>query len=323
MIFVSFLWKAVRRITIGLAVCILAALAAGTIYQFVSTNLDESNYPPPGQILDVEGRSIHLNCTGEGSPTVVLESGLGGGSLDWGLVQPEVAMFSRVCSYDRAGIAWSSSSDGPRDAIKITDELHKLLGAAHIAPPFVLVGHSIGGVYVQMFAARFHNEVAGVVLIDSSHESQLSRISGIPGFVPYLAKASAPIGIARIVNNLEDAPNFSPEAKAKRAALYSRNASVYASADEMSAISDSLAQLRDAPMRLGDKPLFVLSRGLREGTSPEIEAAWRELQIELADRSSNGKLVIAEKSGHYIHFSEPELVVDAIRKVVRATSNNP
>lgn len=322
MISLSPSWRVTKRIAFGVVGFLVVALVVGALYQIITTRLDEGKYPLPGQIVDVEGRSLHLNCTGEGTPTVILESGLGGGSLDWSLVQPEVAKFGRVCSYDRAGIAWSASGEGSRNASQITDELHKLLDAAHIAPPFVLVGHSIGGVYVQMFAARFPDEVAGVVLVDSSHQDQLSRIPGIPAFVPYLYKAAASVGIARIVNALEDFPNLTAEAKAKRAGLYSHTHSVYANADEMAAIPDSLAELRDSPMQLGAKPLIVLSRGLSDGASPETEAAWRMLQTELVKCSTSGKHVIAQKSGHYVQFFQPDLVIDAIRQVLRSAGNS-
>lgn len=317
---ISWLWHIARRIAFGVACFFVVALVVGALYQFIATRLDEGKYPPPGQMVNVEGRSLHLNCTGDGAPTVILESGLGGGSLDWSLVQPEVAKFGRVCSYDRAGIAWSTSGGGRREASQITDELHKLLAAAHIAPPYVMVGHSIGGVYLQSFAARYPDEVAGVVLVDSSHQDQLSHIPGIPAFAPYLFKVAAPVGIARIVNALEDFPNLTSEAKAKRAGLYSHTHSVYANADEMAAIPDSLAELRASPMQLGDKPLIVLSRGLSDGGSPETEAAWLELQSTLAKRSTNGKLIVAKNSGHYIQFFEPGLVIDSIREVIQTVA---
>jgi len=297
----------------------LIALLVGAVFQFVTTRLDEGKYPPPGQMVDVAGHAIHLDCSGSGSPTVVLEAGLGGGSLDWALVQPEVAKFGRVCSYDRAGFAWSPTGPGPRDASRITDELHQLLTAANIAPPYVMAGHSIGGVYVQLFAARYPDEVAGVVLVDSSHAEQLGRIPGIPAFVPYLFRATAVVGIHRIVNRWSPEPDLSAETNEVRSALYSHTRSVNSVADEMSLVPSSLAELRATPMQLGDKPLVVLARGIPQA-SPNIEADWLELQKSLAQRSSNGKLVVARNSGHYIHFSEPELVVDAIRRVMQSAA---
>lgn len=319
MVILSRLWRVTRAITFG----IVATLVAGAAYQIIATRLDEGRYSPRGQIVDVKGHNIHINCSGEGSPTIILESGLGGGSLDWSLIQPEVAKFGRVCSYDRAGVVWSSARGGRRDAVQITSELHELLDAAHISPPYVMVGHSVGGVYVQLFAARYPDEVAGVVLVDSSNQDQLATVPGIPFFVPYLFRAAAPVGVARIVNQvLEAPPNLSPEARAERTGLYSHTHTVFAIANEMAAVPEGLAQLRDSPMQLGTKPLIVLSRGLSDGASPETEAAWRALQIDLVKRSSDAEQVIAEKSGHYIQFFEPELVIDAIKQVLRKTANN-
>lgn len=314
-------WRFCKRIALGVAIILSIGLAVGALYQAVTTRSDDGKYQPTGRIIDVDGRSVHINCSGEGSPTVILESGLGGGSLDWSLVQPEVAKFGRVCSYDRAGIVWSSAGEGPRTASGITSELHKLLNAAGIAPPYVMVGHSIGGGYVQRFAVRYPDEVAGVVLVDSSHHDQLATVPGIPAFVPYLYKVAGPVGVARIVNQVVAAqPNLSPETTAERAGLYSHTHTVFAIADEMAAIPESLNELRGSPMQLGAKPLIVLSRGLSEGASPEIEAAWRELQTDLVKCSLSGKHVIAEKSGHYIQFAEPELVIDSIRRVIRAVA---
>lgn len=309
-------WRSIKRIVTAASFAFVGLLVAGAVYQFVATRLDEGQYQPPGQIVDVDGRGAHLNCTGDGSPTVILESGLGGGSVDWELVQPEVAKFARVCSYDRAGIAWSLPGERPRNADQIVSELHRLLKTAKIDPPYVLAGHSIGGAYVQLFAARYPNEIIGVVLVDSSHQEQLKSIPGIPAFLPYAIKATAPFGIARLVNASEEVPTQVPdEMRAKRAALYSSIHSAFANADEMEAVPDSLASLRASPMQLSDKPLVVLARGISDGMSAETEANWRELQKDLVKCSSRGKLIIAGQSGHYIHFSEPMLAVDAIREI--------
>lgn len=295
---------------------VAAALLAGAVFQIIATRSDYAKYPPPGQIITIRGQGLHLNCTGVGDVPVILEAGLGGGSLDWSLVQAEVAKFGRVCSYDRFGMAWSSSAGGSRTAGRITDELHQLLEAAKIAPPYVLVGHSIGGIFVQMFASRYPEEVAGVVLVDSSHEEQLSRIPAIPAIVPHLYRISAPFGIARMVNLLAGESSLPIETAAARAALYSHTRSVFSAADEMAAIPESMAELRSSPMQLADKPLFVLSRGLKDGFSPEILTVWLDLQASLAKRSSNGNLVIANGSGHYIQFSEPELIISSVRQVI-------
>jgi pimeloyl-ACP methyl ester carboxylesterase len=324
----SRLWRWTRRLLKGLIGLLLVLMLVGAVYQFVATKIDERKYPPPGTLVDVGGYRLHLNCTGEGTPTVVMDAGLGGGSLDWSTVQPEVAKFARVCSYDRAGIAWSDAGPQPRTSQQTVKELHTLLGNADVQAPYLLVGHSLAGINMQLYVSQYPDEVAGMVLVDSSHENQFSRkdLPQIPSFLPLLIKALTPFGVARIINKVAGPPNLPPDIERERAAIYSHTRSMYAVADEMSAIPASASQLRASPMQLGDKPLIVLTRGMKEAipfSSPaeaeRVEQAWREFQVDLARRSSKGKQIIAEKSGHYIQFYQPELVIDAIRQVVEAT----
>src|ERR687890_962383 len=156
------------RPLLGLVVVLLALAVAGAIYQAIATERAERAYPPPGEMVDVGGYSLHINCVGQGSPTVVLDAGSGGFSAQWVWVQREVSGTPRVCAYDRAGMGWSERGPEPRDAKRISSELHTLLGKAGIEGPYVLVGHSFGGMYMQTYAARYPDEVAGVTLVDSS-----------------------------------------------------------------------------------------------------------------------------------------------------------
>ncbi len=136
---------------------------------------DAKTYPPPGQLVDVGGHRLHINCTGTGSPTVVIVSGLGDWSTSWGVVQPEVAKTTRVCTYDRAGLGWSDASSLPSDAAQFAKELHTLLQNANVPGPYVMVGHSLGGFIVRIFAHDYASEVAGVVLIDSMNPKQVTE----------------------------------------------------------------------------------------------------------------------------------------------------
>ena len=150
---------------------VLAALAVAAVgggYATVRESLDARAYPMPGQLVDVGGHRLHLYCTGSGSPTVVLEPGHGGVSSDLAWIAPAVARDSRVCVYDRAGRGWSDAADGPQDAARIAADLHTLLERAHVPGPYVLAGHSFGGLYVQSFAATYPDQVAGLVLLDST-----------------------------------------------------------------------------------------------------------------------------------------------------------
>ncbi|HJQ35422.1 MAG TPA: alpha/beta hydrolase [Pyrinomonadaceae bacterium] len=316
--------RAAVRILAALSVLTVALLLAGAVYQFGATQLDARAYTAPGRMVDVGGYRLHLYCTGEGARTVILESGLGGGVLDWGSVQPEVARFARVCSYDRAGAGWSEAGPAPRDSRQVVRELHALLGTAGLRPPYVLVGHSLGGLHAQLFASQYPEEVAGVVLVDSTHEGQTARkeLPAPSPYYPLLLKAAAPVGVARIFLKFNRPSEHIPEALAPEwAAVYSHTGHLYSGADELLNIQQSMRELRESPMRLDGKPLVVLTRGewppASSGEEAErAERVWRELQADLATRSTNARQVIAEKSGHYIQFDEPGLVIDAVRQVV-------
>ena len=167
-----------RRLVRVLIICsltLVGLLLLGLSYQAIASALDASHYPPPGKLVDVGGYRLHINCTGTGSPTVILDAGLGGTSLDWSKIQPAVARFTRVCSYDRAGYGWSESGPGPRTSQQIVKELHLLLAHAQINGPYVLVGHSVGGLNMRLYAYRYPAEVAGMVLLDSTDEHQYAQ----------------------------------------------------------------------------------------------------------------------------------------------------
>ena len=159
---------------LGLVVVLLVLAVVGAIYQTVATERAERAYPPPGEMVDVGGYNLHIDCVGQGSPTAVLDGGTGEMSANWVLVQREVSHTTRVCAYDRAGMGWSEMGPEPRDAKQISGELHALLEGAGIQGPYVLVGHSFGGLYAQTYAARYPEEVAGVALIESSHPEQFN-----------------------------------------------------------------------------------------------------------------------------------------------------
>ena len=165
----------IRYLLAGLLILLIALVCAGTVYEAIESHRDQQMFHPPGRLVDIGGCRLHLYCTGEGSPTVILEAGGGNPWLSWCKVQPQVASFTRVCSYDRAGLGWSDPSPRPRTAMVIAEELHALLHNAGIPGPFVLVGHSLGGMDARMFANRYPSEVAGLVLVDSSHPDQDER----------------------------------------------------------------------------------------------------------------------------------------------------
>jgi pimeloyl-ACP methyl ester carboxylesterase len=313
-------------------------LVAGAIYQGASSASDLKKYPPPGQLFNVEGRKLHLYCTGEGSPPVILEAGAGFPSISWFMVQEKVAEFTRVCSYDRPGFGWSEPTSGSLSSDQVAANLHGLLEAAGIPGPYVLVGHSDGGVYVRAYARQYPSEVFGMVLVDSSHESQNLRFpakfqeySQRQNLTTKLCQYVSPFGAFRLVKlwnlMIPEAIGSSDRGKEVIATLY-RTPYCKAAYDELIAASEMLNQ-PEGPISLGDLPLIVLSAGATYAELPEVvvmsigedviaqmEQVSQELQQELVGLSSQGEQVIAEQSGHFIQWDQPELVIDAIRKLV-------
>src|SRR5215217_1359331 len=310
---------------------VLVLLLAGVVFQFVMTRIDARRYPAPGEMVDVGGYDLHLYCTGEagGAPSVVMDSGLGGTVLDWQLVQPEVAKFARVCTYDRAGMGWSEAGSQPRTSEQIVRELHALLGNAGFEGPYVLVGHSFGGTNVQVYASQYPDEVAGMVLVDSALEDE-EAVTFTKSLQPspVLLKVLATIGVTRLPYTLgAETPGLtSPELEDEQAAITSHRKHIFALSDETSSLEESFAENRAHPMSLGDKPLMVLSAGSVQltgtGLAQEqvnlIDKLHSESQAALTQRSENAKQIIVEDSGHYIQVEQPELVTDAIRQVVEA-----
>jgi pimeloyl-ACP methyl ester carboxylesterase len=160
------LGRGLRRALLTLVGLVLALAAAGATYNALSVRYYRNAYPPPGKLYPVNGKMMHLYCTGEGSPTVVLESGLGNDWLIWGKVQPALSNVTRVCSYDRIGVGWSEEQLGGRDSNSVADRLHALLSEAGVGAPLVLMGHSIGGLHIRAFTARFPHDVVGLVFVD-------------------------------------------------------------------------------------------------------------------------------------------------------------
>jgi pimeloyl-ACP methyl ester carboxylesterase len=283
-------------------------LVAGSIYESSSEAADAKAYPPPGQMVDVGGYRLHINCTGSGSPTVVIDAGLGEWSTMWALVQPDVAKTTRVCTYDRAGLGWSEAGPLPRDAAQMATELNALLQNADIPGPYVMVAHSLGGLPAQVFAHDHPSEVAGVVLIDSMFPGQTIYFS--PPKVLSVLPTVARFGIVRLLAGPLHLVDAVPGSEAAQYSLSVGPKFVQAYLGEAQAIPTSLAEA-GAVTSLGDLPLIVLSRGL------DPAAEWQAGQLKLVGLSSNSQHLIAEKSGHNIELSQPEAAVAAINQMVQ------
>jgi pimeloyl-ACP methyl ester carboxylesterase len=277
-----------------LAVLMLASVGGG--YETVREYLDAKMYPMPGQLVDVGGHRLHLYCTGSGSPTVVLEPGQGGASSDLGWVAPAVARDSRICVYDRAGRGWSDDAEGPQDAVQIAADLHTLLDRAHVPGPYVLAGHSFGGLYVQTFAAKYPDQVAGLVLLDSTAPKPGPALPprtesyNVLGRVSAMFSAVAHLGAGRLIAQASYSslpPYFRGEARANAStARYLRS-----SIEEFVAANTSMQQAASLT-NLDSKPLVVVTADTGNA------AGWEQAQDRMATLSTNSSHRVAKATTH-------------------------
>ena len=296
----------------GLAALLVLALV-GYIYEPIAEAADAKTYPPPGKLVDVGGYHLHINCTGAGSPTVVIESGWGDMSASWGWVQPEVARTTRICTYDRAGMGWSESSPEPRTAREFAKELHTLLEKANEPGPYVLVGHSMGGYTVRVYAHDYPEEVAGLVLVDPQNLSVTNGTTSTPAPKPggfSLPALMARIGVARLLagplGSIQNLPDGDKQAYTAYS-VTSRGAQTLT--DEFIGMSAGGAQAR-AVTTLGALPLIVLSRG-KDMDAESAASQERYLQL-----STDSQHLIADQSGHRIMIEQPQAAIAAIVKMV-------
>jgi pimeloyl-ACP methyl ester carboxylesterase len=300
--------------------------ASGATYEAIMAAGDTKRYPPPGQLVDVGDYRLHLQCVGQGSPTVVLDAGLGAFSLDWGAVQPEIATSTRVCAYDRAGLGWSDPGPRPRGPQQFANELHTLLTNAGIQGPYVLVAHSISGKTARLFASQHPNEVAGMVLIDARHESvdehltpeQVKAEDTEQRQFQDMIKWMARFGLVRLLwapawpSVLPGSENLSPDTRTAIGVLQARPRQIENAFAEGQGRMDSNTLLR-AAAPLGDAPVVVVA----SSQSIDHLPYWKEAQQIMTGLSSNSRLIVAP-SGHTVHFEQPGLVVESIRQVLDA-----
>ena len=304
---------------------------------------------PPGKLVDVGGFSLHIQCTGSGSPSIILDAALGGSSLSWSLVQPELAKLSRVCSYDRAGFGWSDAGPMPRTAGRVADELRTLLDRAGVPPPFLPVGHSFGGLVALIFTHRFRSEVAGLVLVDPAHaedwvepapKEQVQIDRGVR--LCRYGAVTARLGLARVVAALvgfgqlalarglvkvvsrgglsrQDEAILAPiwklpsEVRPVLSQFWTKPRFFEALGSQIESICESAAQVLEATANgFGDLPLITIS-----STNPG-DYRLRQ-QDRVAALSTRGRHIMASNSGHWVPLEEPAIVIDAVKEVVRGS----
>ena len=298
---------------------VLAISGVGGLYETARERSDHSALPMTGQLVDVGGYRLHMSCTGSGSPTVVLLPGAGEISSTWGWVAPAIARDSRVCVYDRAGRGWSEGATSRQDGVALAADLRHLLDRAHEAGPYVLAGHSFGGLYVLNFAAQYPDEVAGVVLLDSTHPDMFTRLPTYPRIYEAYRRVSAifpslaRLGVGRVAyrSNFDKLPLQSRRAEA---AFWSTARTARSAHDEW---VEAPAVMRQAHSlkTLSPRPLIVVT------AADEAQDGWIPLQRELAALSSNNEHRVVPNATHTSLVDDERDASnssDAIRAVIQA-----
>ncbi len=311
-------------IVLALLILMAALAGAGLIYQWIATRSDHHAFPPPGQLVDIGGYQLHVNCVGEGSPTVILDASGGNSSANWGLVQSNVARSTRVCAYDRAGMGWSDRGPTPRDANQQVRELHALLAGARIEEPYVLVGHSYGARIARVYAKQYSREVVGMVLIDpgtldddprfpQERRDELRKEERAVA----LARWLAPFGLVRLLQKPSDYGDVPSQPAAAEDSFTLTTKYFRAIEDQFRAMPDTLRQERQV-ISLGSIPLIIVSATLPDN---ETRRVWNEINGELAKLSTNNVYRLVQGAEHQdlVRKREhAEVTMDAIQDVVQA-----
>jgi pimeloyl-ACP methyl ester carboxylesterase len=320
--------RTVRWFSILAGIALLAALTigmVGAVYQLMSVRRDRDAYPPPGRLVDVGGYRLHAQVSGEGTPTVILEAGLASNSVDWSLVAGALAQETRVFRYDRAGLGWSDAATTPTTPDTMIRDVDAVLDALGIEGPYVFVGHSMGGHLARLFQARHPEQVHGMVLVDAAHEhlsealplesqrrrNRMKHTARVLGVASHLGVAR--VGL-RIFGERLDLPISSLDARNQdlQKSFYATPKFMIAAAKELDILDEMGRQVGATRGDVWAFPLAVVTPGQRE-TVPD----WSEHQRDLATLSSDSAYLVAEGSGHYVQLDQPDLVVEAVTKIVK------
>ena len=317
---------------------VLLGGSSGALYQKIATNRDRQTYDNllGGKIVTVKGRDTHYWSQGEGTPPVILESGLFGTTLDWCLVHPEVSRFTQTIAYHRPGYGWSAPDLEPHTARRISENLHTLLATIDVQGPFIFVGHSMGGLYIRYYAYLYPQDVAGMILVDSTPENffdmenlakEEQRLEKIVEWIIPIVRIAAPLGILRFLGFPAVLADIPEEFRPLSDTIGYRTSAYTTAINEWNAFKTVADEVRSATSAQAAWPLIVLSQGRAltdfqnfppDSTDYKITHDLNELQKQFTRISSNSIHIVANQSYHYIQLDEPQLVIQAIHAMVNS-----
>ncbi len=314
--------KVLERTVLSVVVLLVAVVAGSSAFNAIALHRFWAVNPPPGAFYSVNDHRMHINCTGSGSPTIVLEAGLGNDALVWGGVQPELSRTTRVCSYDRAGFGWSDALPPPRDADHIAAELHELLLQAKVSGPIVLMGHSIAGIYIRDYVTRYPAGIAGIVFVDGStplqdenHAMKAMSAKRPPQWLSVLLqRAALAAGLPRLIGMCSQRmPRFEAHASQMQAEDLCR-LHIGAMAAEMDSFNRSGKEtVNTGPY--GALPILIFSQDtakMQNGMSADVANAWNQMQENLKKLSTRSRRIIAKGSSHYVQIDSSLLIEEEV-----------
>jgi len=316
----------VKRFVLIVLATLLSAAAAGTIYQTVSVRRDAARFPPPGRLVDVGGRRLHLLCIGDGRATVIFEASMMSSSVSFAEARAAISRRARVCSYDRMGTGWSDAAPANISIGALADDLDRLLDRAVASPPYIVEAASIGGLVAELYARRHPERVAGMVFVDAGHsavlESVAPRVTAAVTAEACLLPLAARLGLLRAID-----PLGLRHATAGDDAMWRvyRVEPMMALCRMVRDRETTLREFREAPPLRADVPLTVLTAESSEGLLPfglagaqadALARDWRDLQQQLSRRSSRGTWRMVAGSDHLIGSSQPHAVAAAVLELL-------
>lgn len=325
-------WRVLKFITL-LFCTALMVISAGFLYEWYASVKAKGDYPPSGKLVEAGGYQLHIHQQGSGSPTIILEAGSGETSLSWRDIPNELAKYATVVTYDRAGYAWSESSPTERSGANIVKELHTALEKEGIGGPYIMVGHSLGGMYARLFAQTYRNDVEGLVLIDARPEDDERNTKDLLKQAHFQGNPPASLlSVLKLSGSFRLFPDFMLEglvAKQDRDAFVNVIAtpSFFHAKEEEAALAykteDAIRgqNLESIPVRIIARglPQNYAQAGISDDIGKELESIWQAGQRNMLNISEDSELIVASKSGHMVIHDEPDLVIQTILQLL---SNN-